>query len=173
MCFRDYINLVDLTKDDSSSSEDDVDLPTAVIPSTAQTRYMYIVPVATCTLCVQHMLLYSLRSGNEMFSSADTVKVKHILLQHQDKVMCKGLDDVQRIVVRRSHLFSDAFRTFSRSVFDPTKYLKVTFVGEPAVDEGGPRRELFRLLIQSATCQSGLFTGLDGQLTSSLWLVKC
>ena len=28
--------------------------------------------------------------------------------------MCKEPEDVQRIVVRRSHLFSDAFRTFSR-----------------------------------------------------------
>lgn len=95
----------------------------------------------------------------------DTVKVKHILLQHRDKVMCGGSEDMQRIVVRRSHLFSDALRTFSRLSFDPTKYLKVTFVGEPAVDEGGPRRELFRLLIQAATCTSGLFAGLPGHLT--------
>lgn len=61
-------------------------------------------------------------------------------------------------------MFSDALRTFSRSSFDPTKYLKVTFVGEPAVDEGGPRRELF-CLIQSASCTSGLFAGLPGHLT--------
>ena len=49
MHFRDYINLVDLTKeDDSSGSEDDVDLPTAVVPSTTQTRYN----TCTCTLYV-------------------------------------------------------------------------------------------------------------------------
>ena len=37
---RDYINLVDLTNEDSSGSEDesDVDLPTSVVPSTTQTR---------------------------------------------------------------------------------------------------------------------------------------
>ena len=100
-------------------------------------------------------------SGNEASAMSDTVKVKHILLQHQDKVMCGGSEDMQRIVVRRSHLFSDALRTFSRLTFE---YLKVTFVGEPDVDEGGPRRELFRLLIQSAST-SGLFAGSPGHLT--------
>ena len=79
--------------------------------------------------------------------------------------MSEGPEDVQRIIVRRSHLFSDALRTFSRFSFDPTKYLKVTFVGEPAVDEGGPRHELFHLMIQSAAYTSGLFAGLPGHLT--------
>ena len=34
---------------------------------------------------------------------------------------------------------------FSRHTFNPRLNLKVRFIGEPAVDVGGPKRELFRL----------------------------
>ena len=64
--------------------------------------------------------------------------------------MSREPEDSQSIIV------SDASHTLSSSTFDPTKFLKVTFVGEPAVDEGGPPRgELFHLLTQSAVSVSG------------------
>ena len=37
--------------------------------------------------------------------------------------------------------------------------LKVHFIGEGAVDEGGPRREFFHLLIQEIFSKSGFFDG--------------
>ena len=33
-----------------------------------------------------------------------------------------------------------------RAGFNEQKHLRVRFIGEPAVDEGGPRREFFMLL---------------------------
>ena len=33
------------------------------------------------------------------------------------------------------------------------------FIGEQAVDEGGPRREFFRLVLRGVFSSSGLFTG--------------
>ena len=64
----------------------------------------------------------------------------------------------QRIAVRRKHLFSDAMNRFCGGV-DEHKYLKVTFVGEPAVDDGGPLREFFHILmIELSECNS-LFCG--------------
>ena len=101
---------------------------------------------------------------NELLTHPDTIKTKHILLQHQERVMSGDPEDSQSIIVRRSHILADASRTFSRSTFNPTKFLKVTFVGEAAVDEGGPRREFFRLLIRSAVSSSGLFEGSPGHL---------
>ena len=68
-------------------------------------------------------------------------------------------EDAQSIIVRRFHIFADASCTFSRPTFNPTKLLRVTFVGEAAVDEGGPCREFFRLLMQSAVSSSGIFEG--------------
>ena len=37
--------------------------------------------------------------------------------------------------------------------------LPVTFVGESAVDDGGPRREYFKLLQYDNACKSSLFGG--------------
>ncbi len=68
-------------------------------------------------------------------------------------------EDVQRIHVRRSHIFEDSFRQFSKNSFDVTKMLKVVFVGESAIDDGGPRREFFHLLLNAITSKSGLFSG--------------
>ena len=102
--------------------------------------------------------------ANELLTHPDTIKTKHILLQHQERVMSGDPEDAQSIIVRRSHIFADASRTFSRPTFNPTKLLRVTFVGEAALDEGGPRREFFRLLMQSAVSSSGIFEGSSGHL---------
>ena len=40
-----------------------------------------------------------------------------------------------------------------------SRELKVTFVGEPAEDGGGPRREFFRFAVSAATGDPVLFTG--------------
>ena len=64
------------------------------------------------------MFLSPFFSGNQMSAWADTVKVKHILLQHHE-VLSKGREDVQRVIVCHSHLFSDALRSFSRSSLTP------------------------------------------------------
>lgn len=85
---------------------------------------------------------------------------KHVLLQHQYKVLT-GLDeeDRQRIHVRRSHIVEDSIRAFSKHTFSVSKMLKVVFVGEPSVDDGGPRREYFQLVMREIFTKSGLFVG--------------
>ena len=64
----------------------------------------------------------------------------------------------QRIVIRRKHVWNDALRYFHSGI-DFAKYIRVTFVGEPAVDEGGPMREFLHLLIGQIADHNGLFTG--------------
>ena len=83
--------------------------------------------------------------------------MEHILQQHFSRVVTK--EAIQRVNVRRSDLLQDAIRQFSRSSFDVSKLLKVCFIGESAVDDGGPRREFFRLLLQELFSASGLFDG--------------
>ena len=48
----------------------------------------------------------------------------------------------KRITVRRKAIWED-FKHELHSKITPTTRLKVVFAGEPAVDDGGPRRELF------------------------------
>ena len=91
----------------------------------------------------------------------DATVAKHAMLQHQSRVMA-SLDDrdcYQRIHVRRSHLVVDTMKAFSKATFDVSKILKVIFVGEPCVDEGGPRREFFQLALKEIFAHSGLFSG--------------
>ena len=64
----------------------------------------------------------------------------------------------QWIMIRQKHVWEDALHRF-KSGLDVNKYLKVTFVGEPAVDEGGPLWEFFHLLISSISHNNNLFCG--------------
>ena len=43
--------------------------------------------------------------------------------------------------------------------YNETKPLKVTFLGEPAVDEGGPKREFFMLLMGEIANNGSLLDG--------------
>ena len=90
--------------------------------------------------------------------------VQRILRQHFNRVVVK--EPPQRINVRRQLLPHDAFRQFKRASFDPTKLLRVTFVGESAVDDGGPRREFFRLLLADLFTTCGFFTGYPSAVTA-------
>ena len=92
---------------------------------------------------------------------ADVTGAKRAMLQHQLRVIT-SLDDgdcYQRIHVRRSHLVVDTLKAFGKPTFDESKILKVVFVGEPSVDEGGPRREFFQLALKEIFAHSGLFSG--------------
>ena len=81
-------------------------------------------------------------------------------MQHQHTVLSStDNEDYQRLAVRRSHLFLDAARHFSKSSFDVSKMLKVVFIGESSVDVGGLRREFFQRLMKEAFTESGLFAG--------------
>ena len=48
-----------------------------------------------------------------------------------------------RISIRRKSVFKDYLETAKKPWFNGRRMLKVTFIGEPAVDDGGPRREFF------------------------------
>lgn len=71
--------------------------------------------VQCCLMVIKELNIpISFCSGNQMSAWADTMKFKHILLQHRE-VMSKGPEDVQHVTVHHSHLFSDALLSFSRS----------------------------------------------------------
>ena len=85
--------------------------------------------------------------------------IQNTLRLHRNAVMTSDDGNFQRINVRRSDVFMDGIYAFRRATFDTTKLLKVRFIGEPAVDQGGPRREFFRLFLSEMGQKSGLFCG--------------
>ena len=80
-----------------------------------------------------------------------------MLESHFSRVV--STDTYQRINVRRQFLLQDAMAAFQRKTFDPSKLLRVHFVGESAVDTGGPRREFLQLMIGALFTDAGLFEG--------------
>ena len=78
---------------------------------------------------------------------------------HRQRVWPRSDDARVRLVVRGKHVFEDALHKVRSSDLDLTKHLRITFVGEPAVDAGGPLREFFHLLLMSIAQNNMLFCG--------------
>ena len=76
---------------------------------------------------------------------------------------------MQRIVVRRNHLWEDALKRF-KSGLDFRKYVRVLFVGEPAVDDGGPLREFLHLLMGKLLPITAFFCDKEARISSFLIL---
>jgi hypothetical protein len=55
---------------------------------------------------------------------------------------------ILRINIRRNLFMEDLLKEGRSRKFDPTKILKVTFVGEEGVDVGGVRREFWQLMFE-------------------------
>ena len=67
------------------------------------------------------------------------VRIKEVVKQLSAKVG----DDSSRINVRRKTLWGDYLEYRRRAWTCKTRPLRVVFIGEPAVDDGGPKREFF------------------------------
>ena len=89
----------------------------------------------------------------------------HALQLHANRVLNRDEEVCQRINVRRSDVFQDGIHACGRPSFDASKCLKVHFIGEPAVDQGGPRREFFRLFLSEVGQISGMFHGWPDYLS--------
>ncbi len=101
----------------------------------------------------------------------DVIVGKHIILQHQKKVLFG--EDFQRVNIRRRNLFGDAF---AKPHFNVSKMLKIRFIGEESVieesvDDGGPCREFFRLLMKESFTTSGLFVGWPSNVVPKYYIV--
>ena len=63
------------------------------------------------------------------------------------------------IQVRRKHIWKDSLRAFKQPRFTTRKWLKIEFVRESAIDDGGPRREYFCLGMHELCHNNALFQG--------------
>ena len=92
-----------------------------------------------------------------------------MIKQHRANFLYEDDFNVHRITVRRGHILDDTLVAL-RSNFDEKKHIRVRFLGEPAVDEGGPRREFFMLLMGAIANSSSL---LDGPPNRRVLRHKC
>ena len=79
-------------------------------------------------------------------------------MNHRSALLANDPDKTYRIKVRRRHIWEDALHQFKYK-YSPPLHLHVTFLGEPAVDEGGPLREFFGLLLCEISHNNALLCG--------------
>ena len=75
-------------------------------------------------------------------------------------MLSQNKDDIFRIKIRRKYIWEDSLNVFKRGV-PVSKYLRITFLGEPAVDAGGPLREYFHLLLREIFTKGTIFQGKE------------
>lgn len=92
------------------------------------------------------------------FVSDQNLTLEELLKQHTTRVLSPSS---QRITVRRSHILDDAVGAL-RCGFVETKRITIHFLGESAIDEGGPRREFFMLLMGCIANNSSILIGPPG-----------
>jgi len=94
------------------------------------------------------------------FCRENNISTKDLLINHSQKILSQDKDDIFRIKIRRKHIWEDSLNVFKRGV-PVSKHLRITFLGEPAVDAGGPLREYFHLLIREIFSRGTLFQGKE------------
>ena len=114
--------------------------------------------IDVCILCnyfVNRMYMYKFILQLIHYSSEDIIS--KIIKDNRVKYLPVDKEEYSRIIVRRRHLWGDALSCIK--TLNENKYIRVTFVGEPAVDEGGPLREFFHLLTTDIAKRNMLFCG--------------
>ena len=94
------------------------------------------------------------------FICSEGMSIEDLIGRERVKYLPIDKSEFQRIVVRRNHLFEDTLKRFQGGL-DFHKYVRVLFVGEPAVDDGGPLREFLHLLMGEIATNNSLFCGLE------------
>ena len=84
--------------------------------------------------------------------------MKTILQNHRNQILSPNTDDKIRIKIRRRHVYDDGLHFFKRPISEHS-HICVTFLGEPAVDAGGPLREFFYLMLSEIAQNNTLFCG--------------
>ncbi len=87
--------------------------------------------------------------------------IAELIMKVTDRYMLGEDSKSYRITVRRGHLFQD--NKLSLSNFEESMHLRVTFLGEPAVDDGGARREFFMLLLGDIANNGSLLDDLPNK----------
>ena len=122
--------------------------PPPVSPLTPDEKYANSV-ANLCMYNIAHFYSNRLVEGN----------IKQLLLSHTSKVLTDDSDKMQRLTIRRNYIFADTLSILRRPGFHFNWNVHITFVGEPAVDAGGPCREFFRLIIHEIISNNRLFQG--------------
>ncbi|XP_056585576.1 G2/M phase-specific E3 ubiquitin-protein ligase-like isoform X3 [Triplophysa dalaica] len=95
-------------------------------------------------------------------SSIEDIDVESLLREFQQNHL--SASEHVSVLVNRNRLLQSAKNAVSNCNFSWTKLPFVKFVGEEALDCGGPKREFLRLLMMEVQSSLGIFEGKPGHL---------
>ena len=90
--------------------------------------------------------------------SAAELSTDDVIKAHRASTLYGHEFCAHHITVRRGHILDDT-RVPLRAGFNEKKHIRVRFVGEAAVDQGGPRREFFMLTMNAIANSNMLLQG--------------
>lgn len=98
-------------------------------------------------------------SLNPFLVFSDGMSAEQLLHMQRTQMLPADRSQFQRVIVHRRHLFQDALWLPIGN--ELSRHIHVTFVGEPAMDERGPLRELLHLLMTAIAANNQLFQGKE------------
>ncbi len=110
---------------------------------------------SSCPLMLILIIMH--RSKPCLLYPASALSLKELLRNHRFEYLHAGVEEVQ-VRVHSKHIWKDGITDLSRS-FDLKKHIEVKFVGEKAVDGGGPQRDFFTHLMAALNHQNALLDG--------------
>ena len=81
--------------------------------------------------------------------------IEEIIHTHQHQRLDSN---IHRLNIRRNHVYADSLKAFWKG-FPLSSTLRITFIGEPGIDAGGPLKEYLTLLMKEIMTNNSLFTG--------------
>jgi hypothetical protein len=151
-------SFVDLTKDLKNSSHTPTVTALSIEPSVENESYENLLDFNDMPYSPTPPSMSPLTPPPMITSSV--LSVSEVLSSHKSKVLPLWRSDYSRITVRRSHVLTDTLH-FLRNGLDCSQNLRVVFVGEPAVDDGGPLREFLYLLMKALASNNMILCGPD------------
>ena len=104
---------------------------------------------------------------NGSVSTSKIEKIKEVVSNLHQYV---DMENFNRVSIRRRYVYQDYLAAVARQKkrrrFIENSMLKVTFIGEPAVDDGGPRREFFSGTYNNIYCRDETFDCETKQMVS-------
>jgi len=90
------------------------------------------------------------------------LSLEDVIRQHRSEVFGDDDETPYHITVRRDRLLKDALEGVCGSRLEQHQ-IKVTFYGEPGIDDGGLRREFFNLALQQVANSPLLMDGKENR----------
>ena len=116
------------------------------------------------------------------------LEMEEAIRNHRATVLLPNVLDAHRITVRCGSIFDDTLFALKGGI-DDNKHVRVRFlgkpitpskifllkgsIGEPAIDQGGPKREFFMILMNAISNNSSLWKDLPTLECCDITLLHC